>query len=59
MKGLPHYDRVECDYDLDHEITRIVEETKKSLEEIEQLTQSKADYRCIAKAMIQTILDTI
>ena len=59
MRSVPYYDRVESDYDVDHEITAIVGVTKKMLADMKEATPTKKEYNQIAKAMIETILETL
>ena len=57
MKRAGNYSRIDCKFDLDHEITKSVAELTEILEDVNEF--STEDSKAIKKAMIETLLNDL
>jgi hypothetical protein len=58
MKYTGKYDPITCDYDLDHEITKHVEQLKEQIEVI-RFESKGSDFGLILKALITELKETL
>ena len=57
MKGSVNYSRIDCKFDLEHEITKSVAELTEILEDVNALSEKAS--KAIKKAMIETLLNDL
>jgi len=48
-----------CDYDLDHEINLAVEETRKFIKRLKEVTSDEDDAKALLKAVASEMVDAI
>ena len=58
MKRAGNYSRIDCKFDLDHEITANVNQLKEQLGHINNCNK-ETDSKAIKKAMIETLLNDL
>ena len=57
MKRAGNYSRIDCDFDLEHEITKSVDELTEILEDVNEFSTEAS--KAIKKAMIETLLNDL